>query len=501
MKTTSNKKPISSLKKQFPAAGVFKTIRGKLTLSFTLIFGITLIVFSFVLYNVFARQSRNDFDLLMNILASSLSETVKENGVSPDILGEIKEFNSPGLSAYFGYIRIYSSSEVLSLQSPQLNNTDVKLSANLVLSAINGKKEIATIREGAVSGLWDSYGARVLYYPAVHRQHRYAIVLIAPLSSVETMLSNLRLIIFLTIPVTLLLSAGAGWFFSKRAYAPVGELVAKANTITAEKLNQRLAVSDADDEISHLAETLNNMIERLEGSFNTLKQFTSDASHELRTPLTILRGEIEVALKRRRGESEYESILRDNLEEVSRLQNIVEGLLMLSQLENRQIVLQNEKIDLAGLASDAAAKGSILAEKKNIRLIMKLDEDSPGSIFITGDYRKLMNVLLNLFENAVKYSNENTTITCYAGISQNRKFGLVAIKDDGIGISEPDLKNIFERFYRADSSRTRSEGRSLGLGLSISKAVVNAHGGSIEVKSKEGSGSQFTVFLPLSVDQ
>ncbi len=494
----SSSSPGTSRKINSP--GFLKTIRGKLTLSFVLIFGVTLIIFSFVLYNVFARQSRSDFDLLMTVLASSVSETVKENGVSPDILNEIKEFNSPGLSAYFGYIEIFSSTEMLALQSPQLNNTTLQLNREMILSAINGRKEFSAVTDAPTSGLWDSRGARVLYYPAQHRQHKYAIVLIAPLSGIETMLSRLRLIIIFSIPVTLILAAVVGWQFSKRAYAPVGELVAKANTITAERLNQRLEVSDADDEISHLAETLNSMMQRLEESFKTLKQFTSDASHELRTPLTILRGEIEVALKKSRETEEYESILKDSLEEVKRLQNITEGLLLLSQYENRVMSLQKERIDLGELAAESAARAGILAERKKIRLVMNLQEESADGIYIEGDRKKLKNVLLNLFENAVKYSNENTMIACNAGISCDAAFGFVSIKDEGIGISESEIKTIFDRFYRADVSRTRGEGYSLGLGLSIVKAVVEAHGGYMDVESSRGSGSVFSVFLPLLKD-
>ena len=477
---------------------MFKTIRGKLTLSFITIFGITLIIFSFVLYNVFARQSRDDFDIVMTVLASSISETIRENGINQDILNEVKEFNNPGLSAFYGYTQVYNSTETIVMQSTQLNEITLPVSRELLISALNGRRETATVYSDAPAGLWDKHGARIIYFPAMHHQHKYVVVLIAPLSSVETMLSNLRLIIFIAIPVTLLLASLVGWIFSKRAYAPVGELVSKANTITAEKLHSRLKVSDANDEISHLAETLNSMIERLEESFKTLKQFTSDASHELRTPLTIIRGEIEVALKKQRGNAEYENILKDNLEEVKRLQNIVEGLLTLSQYENNRIVIQQEKINLADVVIESLTKSRILAERKNIKLILKLEEDNPGDIYITGDNRKLLNVFLNLFDNAIKYSNDNSEILCYTGRTKKDGYAFVTIKDEGIGIGEESLKNIFERFYRADSSRTRGESYSLGLGLSIVKAVIEAHGGSIEVRSEEEKGSAFTIFLPVS---
>lgn len=488
----------SSLKKE-PRRNflrIFKTIRGKLTLSFIIIFGITLIGFSLVLYNVFAKQSRDDFDIVMSVLASSISETIRENGINQDILNEVKEFNNPGLSAFYGYTQVMNSAESVVMQSSQLKDKALPIQRQYVLSALNGGREITTVFTEGPSELWDKQGARILYFPAVHHQHKYAVILIAPLSSVETSLSNLRLIIFAAIPVTLLLASVVGWLFSKRAYAPVNELVIKTNTITAEKLHSRLRVSDADDEISHLAETLNDMIERLEQSFNTLKQFTSDASHELRTPLTIIRGEIEVALKKRRDNNEYENILKDNLDEVKRLQNIVEGLLTLSQYENNRVTVQEEIINLNDVVIEALTKSRIIAGRKEIKLILKLEENTTGGIMIKGDSTKLLNVFLNIFDNAVKYSNTGSEVYCFTGKTKKGDFAFVTIKDEGIGIPKGSLLNIFERFYREDSSRTRGESYSLGLGLSIVKAVVEAHNGRIEVKSEDNKGSEFTIFLP-----
>lgn len=475
----------------------FKTIRARLTLSFIIIFGVTLIIFSFVLYNIFAGQSRTDHDFVMIALASSISETIRENGVNDDILSEIRDINKPGPSMYSGYIEVINSTENAVIRSPQLKEADVPLSKEMLVSALSGMREFGSVNSSGPEELWDSDGARILYYPAVHRQHKYAIVLISPLSPVEKILSNLRLILFITIPITLLLAGAGGWLLSRKAYAPVDELVNKANTITAERLHQRLAVSDADDEISHLAETLNSMMERLEESFSTLKQFTSDASHELRTPLTILRGEIEVALKKPRDNDEYTGILKGSLEEVKRLQNIVESLLMLSQYENKKLVIRADKINLNELLIDAVSKSRFIASKKNIIIILKLDEDNHDGLFIRGDYQKLLNVFLNLLDNAVKYSNENSVINCHTGPGSAGTDATVSIQDEGIGISEESLKSIFKRFYRADESRTRGESYSLGLGLSIIKAVIYSHGGRIEVSSRENEGSTFTVFIPL----
>jgi two-component system, OmpR family, sensor kinase len=478
--------------------GIFKTIRGKLTIYFTLIFGITLIVFSTVLYNIFAGQIRNDFDLVMTAFAASISETIKENGVTPDILSEMKEMNKPGSSLYYGYIIVYNHQEGVIIKSHQVDSVNVPLNKDLLNDAINGKKGFHTGYFTPVNGLWDKDGVRMLYFPASHRGRKFALVLIAPLSSQEQMLGNLQLILFTAVPVTLLLAAFIGWIFSKKAYEPVDKLVEKSKTITAEKLYERLAVDDVDDEISRLAATLNNMIGGLEASFKTLKQFTSDASHELKTPLTIMKGEIEVALKRSRSIDEYRIVLEGSLEEVNRLQNIVESLLLISKYDNKKLVLSSEEFDLNEVVIEAVKKSQQISSKKNIKIILNINEEEDSELYIIGDKSKLQNVYLNLIDNAVKYSNENTSINITTGKDLIMKNAVVTVKDEGIGIPEEMLEDVFVRFYRVDQSRTRDEGHSIGLGLAIVRVTLEAHGGSVSVTSSLGEGSVFTTILPLS---
>jgi heavy metal sensor kinase len=476
---------------------VFKTIRGKLTLYFTIIFGLTLIIFSAVLYSIFAGNIRNDFDLVMTAFAVSISETIKEGGVTPDILTEIRDLNNPGLSPYNGFVMVYNSSGMLVIKSRQLEPVDIQFNRDLINRSLNGMKEYSTEFKQPVNNLWDENGIRLLYYPATHRGHRYALVLISPLSGQAQTLNSLKLVLFSAVPVTLLLSALIGWFFSKKAYEPVSRLVEKTKSITAEKLHERLAVDDVDDEISRLSVTLNKMIERLESSFKTLKQFTSDASHELKTPLTIMKGEIEVAMKKSRTAGEYKQILLNSLEEVNHLQQIVESLITLSQYENKKIALNIEIIDLNDLVIDAVTKSRLIASRKSIKLILHLNEDDHADFTVKGDRKKIMNVFLNLIDNATKYSAPNSEVNIFTLFDSSFKNAVVKIEDNGIGISEENLVNIFDRFYRADVSRTRGDDYSLGLGLSLVKAAIEAHGGVVSVSSKLGKGSVFTVSLPL----
>jgi two-component system OmpR family sensor kinase len=483
----------------------FSNIRAKLTLAFTGIFGATLIIFSVILYGIFANQSRDEVDKVLSVLASSVSETIKATGIKEGLLAEIKTMNIPFTYANREYIQIVNSSGKIILRSDQLINDSLPVSKEIASDVMKGKTVYRTLAIPANDNLWDEAGIRLIYHPASHKKEKYIVVVGVSLSNLENQLAELRWIFYAAIPLTLLFSAVVGWLFSSRAYNPVKQLIQTSESITAQNLSSRLPVNPSGDEIAQLAETLNKMIERLENSFKVMRQFTSDASHELKTPLTILRGEIEVTLQKLRTQQEYESVLRDSLEEVTRLQSIVEGLLTLSKLEAEGIILQKDRVNLNEIVTDAVSRMSAVAANKQIKIVLNLspppssppkqdDTASISEISVNGDQAKLTNVIINLLDNAIKYSVSGSEVVCT--IAANSHNALVAIRDSGPGIPESELDKIFQRFYRVDSSRTRGDSFSLGLGLSIAKAVVESHGGKITVRSKVGQGSEFTISLP-----
>lgn len=469
-------------------------MRAKLTLAFAGIFGATLIIFSVILYSIFANQSRDELDSVLLAVASSVSETIKETGIKTEILDQIEDINVPFTYASWEYIEIMDASGNIIIRSEELAADSLTISPDVREEVMKGNEVYRTVTVPSEDNLWDENGVRLIYHPAAHAKEKYIVVAAVPLSNVENQLSNLRLLFYFAIPFTILFSAVVGWLFSRRAYTPVKQLIAALESITAQNLSARLPVNPSGDEIARLAGELNKMIDRLENSFKVLKQFTSDASHELKTPLTILRGEIEVTLQKARTKDEYQSVLRDNLEEVSRLQSIVEGLLMLSKLETDRIILQKERVNLNEVVTDAVSKMSALASRKRIRIKVVV-----GQTFLTviGDQKKLTNVFINLLDNAIKYSDEGSEILCTVG--GNSEKAEVTIRDRGPGIPESELEKIFERFYRTDSSRTRGDSFSLGLGLSIARAVVESHRGKITVRSKAGEGSEFIVSLPIII--
>ncbi|MFQ6041967.1 MAG: sensor histidine kinase, partial [Candidatus Poribacteria bacterium] len=215
----------------------------------------------------------------------------------------------------------------------------------------------------------------------------------------------------------------------------------------------------------------------------------ADASHELRTPLTVMRGQTEVTLRRKRPDEEYRQVLESNLEEMEWMSRIVENLLTLSRADAGEIQLEVRPVQLEQLLSDAYEECKALALSKNIEVFL----DKAEEVAVPGDELKLRQLLLNLIDNAVKYTPEGGRVRL--SLKKDGKFARLQVTDTGIGISQEDLPRIFDRFFRVDKARSREMGGS-GLGLSIVQWIINAHQGRIEVDSKLGEGSCFTVWLP-----
>jgi len=215
-----------------------------------------------------------------------------------------------------------------------------------------------------------------------------------------------------------------------------------------------------------------------------------DASHELRTPLTIMRGEVELALRSTKDPEEYRRVLVSNLEELVRLSSIVESLMTMSKADFSQEDVQYEEVHLKDLIAELYEDGMIIALKKHIGVELRKNED----VVIVGDRLRLHQLLLNLLDNAIKYTPEYGHV--YVASERQNGFVKVEVRDTGVGIPRNELKKVFDRFYRVDKARSREMGGS-GLGLAIAKWIVELHRGHIEVESEPGKGSTFTVYLPL----
>lgn len=313
-----------------------------------------------------------------------------------------------------------------------------------------------------------------------------------PVSVIEESLAQLRRDSFAVVPLVLLLASLGGYFLARKSLAPIASMYDQTQRISAESLSSRLDITNPRDELGRLATTINDLLARLESSFNEQQRFIADASHELRTPLAVLRGETEVALGKTRTLAEYQESLMLIQEEAERLSRIVEDLFILARhpIESPATLIK-EPVSLTEVVNDCARAAQVLAIRKNIRV--KVDNDSEA-IALNGDEELIKRMILNLLDNAVKYTPEGGEISL--ALAQQNGSAEIVVRDTGIGISEPDQQRVFDRFYRVDKARSRSLGGA-GLGLSIVRCIVEAHGGEVGIVSTPRRGSTFRVSLPL----
>jgi heavy metal sensor kinase len=311
-----------------------------------------------------------------------------------------------------------------------------------------------------------------------------------PLAEFDHESGELLLALLLAGPLTLLVAVGGGYFLARRALAPVDLLRRRTNEITADRLDRRLPVPNPADELGRLADTINEMIARLEGSFAEIRRFTADASHELRTPLAVIRSDAEIALGRAAVPPEQQARLVSILEECDRLTHLTDQLLALAREDagvSRQV---RERLDLTALAAGTAETMRPLAEAGGVRL----HAGNTGPVWVEGDQARLRQVFFNLLDNAIKYTPEGGEVEVRVEAVDGR--AVATVRDTGEGVPPEHLPRVFERFYRVDKARSRERGGT-GLGLSIVRSVVAAHGGSIELDSAPGRGTTARVLLPL----
>lgn len=318
---------------------------------------------------------------------------------------------------------------------------------------------------------------------------RVAVQIAASLTPIRHELAELRAVLLAILPAGLLAAIGGGYWLAGRALAPVGRMASAARRISAANLGDRIEVANPRDELGRLATTLNDMIERLAGALDALRQFTADAAHELMTPLASIRAEAEVTLQAPRTPDQYAEVLASIVEEADRLAKLADRLLSLAR-EDARAPSELRPVALDTLVRESADWARPLAERAGI--ILSITPLPPA--VVAGDPDRLRAVFDNLLDNAIKYNQSGGTVHVSGHLDADR--AVVAIADTGIGIPGASLPRIFDRFYRVDPSRSRRTGGT-GLGLSIARAIVRSHGGTIEAMSIPGRGTTFTACLPV----
>jgi heavy metal sensor kinase len=320
----------------------------------------------------------------------------------------------------------------------------------------------------------------------------YTVQVAAPMHEAFEALQRFRLLLLFAAPLLLVAASSGGYWLSTRALAPVDEISRSAQRISIENLAERLPVTQTGDQLQRLTETLNAMFTRLEASVRRITQFTADASHELRAPISLIRTTAEVAVQRTdRTANEYFEALQEILEESERTTQVVDSLMLMARADSGKETLERASVDACAVVRGAAEQGEKLARHHAIGFIASLPS---GPVPIQADGDALRRALLILIDNAVKYTPKGGSVQVNLGTRNG--CAIVSVSDTGIGIAQPDLAHIFDRFWRADRARSREQGGA-GLGLSIAKWIVEMHRGSIDVESEPGKGSTFHVQIPL----
>lgn len=310
----------------------------------------------------------------------------------------------------------------------------------------------------------------------------------------RAVLNNYALFYISSVPFMLLVSVAVGWFITNRALRPFKDFAKAAEQISSENLNTQIVSKYGEEEVQTLVKSFNAMVDRLNRSFQQMRSFNADAAHELRTPLSIIRGNTELLLRSPSlSDREIRSALESDLEELDRLNQIINDMLMLSEAETGEQVILKEPIHLKRLVEDLIEQLRTYAATRGVQ-IKALDMPE---VQIEGDELLIRRAILNVLDNAIKYSRDEGIVEVSAAVQGSRV--LLAIKDYGIGISSADLPFIFDRLFRADRARSR-KGGGIGLGLSITKWIIEAHKGSIEVTSNYGQGTTFTIAIPVRTD-
>ncbi|HMH11641.1 MAG TPA: ATP-binding protein [Edaphobacter sp.] len=317
------------------------------------------------------------------------------------------------------------------------------------------------------------------------------------LSPLASRLGKFLVSLLLALPPALAFAGFAGYRIACRALAPLESMASRAERITANNLSGRLQIDDEDDELGRMAGVINSLLSRLEGSFLQLQRFTSDAAHELKTPLASIRVLGEAALRPGQSQEAYRDAISSMLEETSRLNQTVEGLLMISKAEAGEIHLTVTSFSLRGLVEEIIDLLDVVIEERDIAIVQRNLEES--ETHVAADRTLLRACVLNVLHNAVKFSPANSTIVCsYQSVDRNgQKFLRLSILDQGPGIAGVDQDRVFERFFRGREVRS-SRGEGVGLGLAIAKLAIEATHGCIYFDAVQSNGALCHIEVPMA---
>ncbi len=485
---------------------LFKSVRFKTTLFYSFTIFLALSLFSFFLYGKLEKALYEYIDEVLFLKAETVADNIEElakdysnttvinkKGCNERLIcfKKLKEelekiINSHINDPHFNSIaiRILNSKGEVVLSS--LNMPDVSFISENIENIVHGKAYYETVRL-KISSEYTDY--RVYSTPIkIENGGVYIVEVLRPLVQSSFTLSAVRRYIYLFIPLVVIITASLGMIMVKITLKPIDELIETMNRIIAEgDLNLRVNLPKRKDESWKVATLFNDTMSKLEKMFLLQKDFIYDSSHSLKTPLTVIKGEIDIALKRKRSCEEYIQTLKSVGEEVDRLINLVEDFITIARINNFENKYLAEIVDVRDVINDAIDSIIKFARVKNIQINKNIENSEMKTM---GERGLLVKAVSNIIENAIKYSYDNSDIT----VSAKKEFERIVIEvnDKGIGIPEQSLKRVFDKFYRATNVK---EENGFGLGLFISKSAVESCGGKIDVESVEGKGTSVRIYL------
>jgi heavy metal sensor kinase len=461
------------------------TLRVRLTIWYVATMVIVLGVYAFVVLtfinrnasNALEQQLRRDFQWAAATIYQTPTGafTWNEPEQIADVFGDVAELDQPWVQVWRtdGSRLLFANSEARRLPVPQSQRLAATADGTIVTVPTDTVPIRILSRRGSIVD--ESSMREVDVVIQVARSE----------ADMRRSLGQLELILALGLPLAVAIAGFAGFALASRALAPVEQMAARAQTITAERLHDRLPVHNPDDEMGRLAVVFNETLGRLEESFEQMRRFTADVSHELRTPLTSIRSVGEVGLRVQRDEEAYRAIIGSMLEEADRLASLVDRLLTLSRAETQQASLSTEAIDLRALAEDVSAHLGVLAEEQR----QTLEIDAQGTPHALGDRLVIRQALINLVDNAIKFSGVGGHV--HIRVRDEGNSAIAEVSDSGPGVPTDARERIFDRFYRATTNATGT-----GLGLSIARGAVEANGGRLTLHATGPTGSTFRISLP-----
>ncbi|MBU4255083.1 MAG: HAMP domain-containing protein [Acidobacteria bacterium] len=467
----------------------FQSLTFKLTRWYILFLSITLFLAGLFLYQGFKDRLFNETDKILLEIADETNEIWREKrGVGWKEAIDQSEARYSKTAPFIQYVELQEKDE----KRIQAVTRSDKIPEGAFLAGIDCyyKADRANIDDMVYRTLEDralgSFPVRTLLFPV-----RGPNILQVGISLQDTYgdLNRMLALMILAGGLFLLLASVGGGIIINRALRPVKNVVRTARKISAENLSHRIEAKNRGDEIGELVETFNDMIIRLERAVKKIRQFSGDVSHELRTPLTIIRGEVEVLLRKERTREEYVGTLDSVLEESQRMEKIIDNLLFLSRTEGLDRCTLNQTVLLDEVTAGVAGSRVRTAEEKNLEI--RTEGIRPARV--KGSPELLERMIANLLDNAIRYTQPGGRVD--VTVEETAGAARLVISDTGIGIPEEEQPKIFDRFYVVDPSRSKETGGT-GLGLSIVKWIADSHGADIQINSRPGIGTTVTIIFP-----